>query len=283
MPIVYHCRKEDENDPPAGETRLPEERPSTSGHHPPPWTDLTHLSLSSIGDRAEIRDSLTLPMLCCCFTHSCDLIREPPEQPHRTQFYKPLLDLEGGEFNVTLTIDSHEGTKGRTTAELMGQLREMLGVEEPLHYHIETPPQSPAIGQTQIIKAEPAEEMVENHVEERMNATQLHNGQMQPKEEGGDEREFTPVNNIEEKTVSLDDFKRPREQVFRVADLPSVAADAKGASAAARGEFKWKGHWWMVCDSALVNSFQLPHDEVRQVCLLQSSLPSPTRLVEIKA
>uniref|UniRef100_A0A915CUC2 Histone-lysine N-methyltransferase n=1 Tax=Ditylenchus dipsaci TaxID=166011 RepID=A0A915CUC2_9BILA len=64
----------------------------------------------------------------------------------------------------------------------------------------------------------------------------------------------------------LELIRQPREQIVRAADLPALVQSIENLNAAIKGEYKWKGHSWMVCDSSLIDSFQRPHDEVRQKC-----------------
>lgn len=60
----------------------------------------------------------------------------------------------------------------------------------------------------------------------------------------------------------LELMRQPREQVIRACDLPAIVQSIESQNQAVKGEYKWRGHSWMVCDMSLLQSFQRNVDEV---------------------
>lgn len=58
------------------------------------------------------------------------------------------------------------------------------------------------------------------------------------------------------------------ERIIRVADLPSFDKKLEDVP---KGQYKWKGHGWMICDDQLIQSFDKPQEEIRQVRKLTDS------------
>lgn len=69
----------------------------------------------------------------------------------------------------------------------------------------------------------------------------------------------------------IESLRAPKERPIRVAELAEMANENKAK--VLKPEFKWKGHYWTVCDLNLIMSFQRPHEEIRQVKL--ESIPYP--------
>lgn len=72
-------------------------------------------------------------------------------------------------------------------------------------------------------------------------------------------------NSGETELAILEAIRQPREQIIRASELPNLMQNIENKSQFIKGEYKWKGHSWMVADSNLIQSFQKPQDDVRQV------------------
>lgn len=72
-------------------------------------------------------------------------------------------------------------------------------------------------------------------------------------------------NLLESDLAIFEAMRQPREQIIRASELFNFLQNVENKKPVKKDEYKWKGHSWMIADSNLIQSFQRPQDDVRQV------------------
>ncbi|KAI1731709.1 PHD-finger domain-containing protein [Ditylenchus destructor] len=97
---------------------------------------------------------------------------------------------------------------------------------------------------------------------------QIHRGVFNPENRSDAKLSFLSQSNVPASPIGsslkeeydeeslLEAMRQPREQLLRASDLAVLLQLKENENAAAKGEYKWKGHSWMVVDTKLLQSFQ---------------------------